>query len=272
MAIKDSDIWAHSPNPETTFCIKKAIRWLHGNNHLYSRIFSRFETLLRYVKLEFINPSLLDDLNIPLEKVLEDEAAGLAFPLHAKYFDQFPLVSHDDTADIAGRQYPKAKHESLKQVVRAKYGEKNLDCKAFPHLHPWGNGGWYNACCMPFQAHIKMHLFDICGFFASHPAYCFFKFDYMTKVRLRLHNCRKVVKVQDLTNSLCASQARQADSYAVYGTEIPKIIPGSKQFWRLFGLDLVAFVEQRRLPDFFLTLTTLYFPYAWCNGEMFDVL
>ena len=76
--------------------------------------------------------------------------------------------------------------------------------------------------------------------------------DYTTKVRLRLYNCRKVVKVQDLTSFLSASQARQSDPYAVYGTEIPRIIPGSKQFWRSFGLglDLVAFVEQRGLPDF----------------------
>ena len=49
------------------------------------------------MKPEFINPSLLDDLNIPLEKVLEDEAAGLAFPLDAKYFDQFPITSNDDS-------------------------------------------------------------------------------------------------------------------------------------------------------------------------------
>jgi hypothetical protein len=167
MAIKDSDVWLHSPNPETTFRTKRAIRWLHTNNHLYS---SWFETLLRYVKPEFINPNLLDDLNLPLDKVLEDEA-GLAFPLDAKYFDQFPIVSNDVVADIAGRQYPKAEHESLKQLVLAKYGERYLDCKAFPHLHPWGNGGWHNACGMPFQAHIKMRLFDIRGFFASDPAY-----------------------------------------------------------------------------------------------------
>ena len=64
MAIKDSDVWLHSPNPETTFCIKRAIRWLHANNHLYSSFFSSFETLLRYVKPEFINPNLLDDLNL----------------------------------------------------------------------------------------------------------------------------------------------------------------------------------------------------------------
>ena len=47
----------------------------------------------------------------------------------------------------------------------------------------------------------------------------------------------------------------QSDPYSVYGTEIPRIIPGSKEFWRSFGLDLVAFVEQRGLPNFFLTLT-----------------
>ena len=70
-------------------------------------------------------------------------------------------MSNDDTADIAGRQYPKAEHESLEQLVIAKYGEKYLDCKAFPHLYPWGNGGWYNACGMPFQAHIKMCLISM---------------------------------------------------------------------------------------------------------------
>ena len=43
--------------------------------------------------------------------------------------------------------------------------------------------------------------------------------------------------------------------YSVYGTEIPRIIPGSKEFWRSFGFDLVAFVEQMGLPNYFLTLT-----------------
>ena len=41
----------------------------------------------------------------------------------------------------------------------------------------------------------------------------------------------------------------------MYGTEIPRIIPGSREFCRSFGLDLVAFVDKRGLPDFFLTLT-----------------
>ena len=74
------------------------------------------------------------------------------------------------------------------------------------------------------------------GFYAEDRCYPFFKYDYMLKVRLRMHEARKVV----------------------YGTEIPRIIPGSKEFWRSFGLDLVAFVEQRGLPDFFLILLLTY--------------
>ena len=70
-----------------------------------------------------------------------------------------------------------------------------------------------------------------------------------------MHNSRRLVQVQNLTNTLDARSARESDPYATYGTEVPRIIPGSKQFWRSFGLDLVSFVEQRGVPDFFLTLT-----------------
>ena len=45
------------------------------------------------------------------------------------------------------------------------------------------------------------------------------------------------------------------DPYAAYGTEVPRSIPGSKQYWKSFGLDLVAMTEQRGIPDFFLTLS-----------------
>ena len=45
--------------------------------------------------------------------MLDYEAAGLALPLNANIFDQFPIVSNDHTADIADCQYPKL----LKQLV-----------------------------------------------------------------------------------------------------------------------------------------------------------
>ena len=38
------------------------------------------------------------------------------------------------------------------------YGEKYLDAKAFPHLHPYGHGGQYHKCPMAFRAHTKMEI------------------------------------------------------------------------------------------------------------------
>ena len=257
LAVKDSDIWEKSPSPASSLRIKRAVRWMHANNHLYSKIFSQYETLMRYCKPSFINPKLLQDQSISLEKLLEDEAAAMAFPLDAKYFDDFPVIRGDMHDDIAGRQYPRPDlSESIVNLCKAKYGEEFLDCKAFPHLHPWGYGGWYHKCPIPFNAHVKMRLYDVRGFYAEDRLYPFFKYDYMLKVRLRMHEARKVVKVQSLSEPLTAERiSGPSDPYSVYGTEIPRIIPGSKEFWRSFGLDLVAFVEQRGLPNFFLTLT-----------------
>ena len=68
-------------------------------------------------------------------------------------------------------------------------------------------------------------------------------------------NARRVVKVGNLQESLDAGKVKSQDPYAIYGTQVPRVVPGSKQYWKTFGLDLVAFVQQRGLPDFFVTLT-----------------
>ena len=39
---------------------------------------------MRYCNPSFINPTLLEDQSISLEKLLEDETAAMAFPLDAK--------------------------------------------------------------------------------------------------------------------------------------------------------------------------------------------
>jgi hypothetical protein len=83
-------------------------------------------------------------------------------------------ISHGDhvfgPSDKAGSQYPKPdSQEFLQNMCNAIYGEKDLDMKTFPHLHPYGHGGWYHNCSMPFQAHIKMRLFDLRGIYAADP-------------------------------------------------------------------------------------------------------
>ena len=36
LAVKDKDIFALSPDPHSSLRIKNALKWLRGNNHLYS--------------------------------------------------------------------------------------------------------------------------------------------------------------------------------------------------------------------------------------------
>ena len=66
-----------------------------------------------------------------------------------------------------------------------------------------------------------------------------------------MNNARRV-KVGSLQESLDAGKVK---SYAIYDSQVPRVVPGSKQYWKTFGLDLVAFVQQRGFPDYFVTLT-----------------
>ena len=95
---------------------------------------------------------------------------------------------------------------------------------------------------------IKIRLLDCRGKFSSDPTYPFFMFDYMTKLRMRGFNARRIVGVSKLECKLTAGEVRKAnknvyDPYASYGTEVPRSIPGSKQYWKSFGLDLVAMTD-----------------------------
>ena len=66
----------------------------------------------------------------------------------------------------------------------------------------------------------------------------------------------KRVQVDNLAEPLNASKAKDNDPYAKYGTEVPRSVPGSAQYWRAFGLDLIAIIVQDGgLPDFLLTLS-----------------
>ena len=47
-----------------------------------------------------------------------------------------------------------------------------------------------------------------------------------------------------------AAERPMSDPYDSYGTEVPHVIPGSKQYWKSFGYDLVAMTEQLGIPDF----------------------
>ena len=110
-------------------------------------------------------------------------------------------------------------------------------------------GGWYYQCPLTFCNHEKMRLYDVRGWWAQDP---FFMYDVMTKLRLRAYNSLKTVKVGHLSQPLDAGGVLSGE----YSTEpYARVIPGSRQHWKSFCLDLTAFTEQRGILDFFLTLS-----------------
>ena len=261
LAWKETSFAEHSANLESSLRIHSALGWLRTNNHLYSSFFSQYETLFQYMKPKFVNSQLPEKQAMSLDQLLHNEAVGMAFPIDATYFDLFPLIY--DCEDVAGVQHPHYPHDDyqkdLQDLTAAKYGEKFLEPKTFPHLYPWGYGGWHYGCPLNFQAHVKMRLFDVRGWWVTDTCYAFFKYDYITKMRLRMVSARCVVNVAHLTESLNASKVQQGeqstDPYAIYGTEVPRKIPGSRKHWKSFGLDLTAFVQQHGLPEFFVTFS-----------------
>ena len=61
--------------------------------------------------------------------------------------------------------------------------------------------GVVSQCPIPFNAHVKIRCYDVRGL---DRLYLLFKYDYMHKVPLHMHEACKVVKVQSLSGPLTA--------------------------------------------------------------------
>ena len=109
-----------------------------------------------------------------------------------------------------------------------------------------GFGGWYYGCSMDFLDHVKMWLFDVRGWYARDRHYSFYKFDLTAKLQLKVY-AAKTVNVAQQTEKVTAEKVlaaeRGEDPYAVYGREMPNCIPGSAQYWKSFGLNLIAMTQ-----------------------------
>ena len=95
--------------------------------------------------------------------------------------------------DIAGRQYPHPElAKSLVNLCQAKYGEV-IGWKGFSSPSPTSMGLWgmVSQIPIPFNAHVKMRLYDVHGFYVEDRLYL-----YTLKVRLHIHEARKVVRAE----------------------------------------------------------------------------
>ena len=139
----------------------------------------------------------------------------------------------------------------------AQYGDKFLEPKLFPHIHPFGFGGWYGGCSMDFLDHVKMRLYDVRGWFARDCQYPY-EFNLMTKLKLKAYAAKTVnvaQQIETVTAEKVIAAEQRGDPYSAYGKEMPNCIPWSPQYWKSFGLDLIAITQTRGLPNFFVTLS-----------------
>ena len=90
--MKEKDFLNATRNPSSALWFQAAIKWLKRNNNLYKEFFSNYETLFRYKKPGFINPDILENQHISLEKILQDEAIAMTFPVDSHFFDDYPLI------------------------------------------------------------------------------------------------------------------------------------------------------------------------------------
>ena len=186
-------------HPDAFERIRTALSWFKQNNHLYQTFLARFETMYRFLRDNLVNPEMLK-LNYP--EILEEEAVGMTFPIDSEYFDKYsPLYGN---MDLAGIQNPKPEIveqfqenvQALREYTSVQYGQKYLLEKTFPHLFMYGEGGWYYKCSIGFSQFNKIRLLDCRGRFSKDPNFLFFMFDYMTKLRMRAYNARKIVGVR----------------------------------------------------------------------------
>ena len=265
LAVSEEDIKSNSKKPATDVRVQRALKWLKENNVLYSNFYAHFETLYRFQpRSALLNPSLLEQQDIALNDLLQEEAIRMVFPSSSDYFNQFSAIHSAQQA--AGVQHPREDHqemmeralEEIRQMSTTVYGDKFLEPKVFPHIHPFGFGGWHNGCSMDFSDHVKMRLYDVRGWFARDRQYSFYRFDLMTKLRLKAYAAKTVNVAQQtekVTTEKVLAAEQSGDPYSCYGKEMPNCIPGSPQYWKSFGLDLIAMTQTRGLPDFFVTLS-----------------
>ena len=183
---KTSEVTASS---QRVMCAASSSRMVEDtNNFLYKDVYAHFETLYRYqLWSALLNPTLLEQHHIELKDLHQEEAIGVIFPSSSTYYDQFHPIHA--AQQVAGVQHPRKDHQEIMhhaldhihQMMITMYGDKFLEPKVFPYIHPFSFGGWYNGCSMDFSDHVKMRLYNVRGWFARDRHYLFYKFNLMSK-------------------------------------------------------------------------------------------
>ncbi len=285
-----------------------AYRWLRTNNPLYSKFMAQLETLYGYFKTAHVgglgNPVPLVNECFELEHGYQISAADLASKEGV-----FVLTDPDETAPRGkisqdelnrnvGRQFlrehPRPSHASVEELCEANklnMYDPDLEHKLFPHLYPYGRGGYAPHRWQRFRSseyetndddaadaddhypsrnncepltlgqYIKMRLLHADPRWRHDRLWPFFAYDWLMKSRISAYNLKTVQAsgesraVPMSKNFLMNELGHGEKTYDRVGQFIPPKLPGTKSYWSREYLDLMAFCVHQGVPDYFVTLT-----------------
>lgn len=131
-----------------------------------------------------------------------------------------------------------------------------LEAKTWPCLSPISLGGWYNGSMFTRAEYLKWRLLTVWPNLRDTASYPFMNLDALLKTRLAASHSMRKVKTGALKEDLTVKDIEEENVYTRYGSDVPKSIPKSANFWNSKLCDLLAIsAHMNREPDYFITLT-----------------
>ncbi|XP_065058005.1 uncharacterized protein LOC135685854 isoform X1 [Rhopilema esculentum] len=245
---------------EVQLRIKRALVWLRNNNPLFQSFYANYDTLYRFDPDKVLHLHKATDFaanfNKTVDSHMHDESSGIVTNLDDCGIPNFL----NEGADQAGIQHPiaaqmnKSLHE-LKQLTRVNYSDPKLEAKLWPHLFPFGIGGWSQDTCMKAGEYLKHVLLNKDARWRKDPSFSFHWYDRQIKMKLfYIAKARKAKRV-DRVDALTSLQLHESTFYDKLGQIVPATITGSRSYWNSKTLDLLALSRKLGQPTFFVTLT-----------------
>ena len=245
---------------DVTLRIKRALFWLRKNNPLYLKFYANYDTLYRYDPdkvLHLHKATGFESANhTTVDTHLKEEQSGIVTNLDDSIFN----THLDESNDVAGVQHPNMDHldkrlHELKQLTKVSYNDPYLEAKLWPHLFPFGNGGWCQDSLLKTGEYLKHKLLNLDARWRKDQSFSFHWYDRQIKSRLFYVAKSRKAKRQNRTDNLTSSKLKEETFYDKLGNIVPATITGSRSYWNSKLLDLLAISKKLGKPTFFITLT-----------------
>ena len=244
MVNRDHELVTEPPS-KVQLRIQQALFWLRKHNPLYSQFYANYDTLYRFDPDKVIHlhkaTAFSTNNHTTVQTHLREEDSGIVTNLD----DNGIVPTLNSNIDFAGLQHPHLHtlnthlHE-LKQLTRVSYSDPYLEAKVWPHLFPFGNGGWFQGSLLKAGEYLKHTLLNLDARWRKDRSFSFHWYDRQIKSRLVYVAKARQAKRKDRTDDLTSSKLQDGSFYDKLGTIVPTTITGSRSYWASKLLDLLG--------------------------------